>query len=165
MAGEDEDLPRDAKIVYSEHAGKPAIDCDDVKLTIQSKVNFSFSQPPPRKLSSPFRTSWLGWLGAAMEDQSSLFCMRGGPSIFVWGGALQIQPPFWSLSYRFSSQMLCSCVAVPDALHPSSHRTGLAQRISGFLGWEEDLRKKNWSNQYENPQSAHQSAKISSTVL
>ncbi|CAB4302826.1 unnamed protein product [Prunus armeniaca] len=66
MAGEDEDLPRDAKIVktllksmgveeyepcvYSEHAGKPAIDCDDVKLAIQSKVNFSFSQPPPREV-------------------------------------------------------------------------------------------------------------------
>ncbi|XP_050381196.1 transcription initiation factor TFIID subunit 9 [Argentina anserina] len=87
MAGEDEDLPRDAKIVkrllksmgvedyeprvihqflelwyryvvdvlsdaqvYSEHAGKGAIDCDDVKLAIQSKVNFSFSQPPPREV-------------------------------------------------------------------------------------------------------------------
>ncbi|CAL8088059.1 unnamed protein product [Prunus armeniaca] len=48
------------------------------------------------------------------------------------------------------------CVAVPDALHPSSHRTGLAQRISGFRKKrEEDLRKKKWSNQYENP--AHQS--------
>ncbi|CAL9011064.1 unnamed protein product [Prunus brigantina] len=52
--------------------------------------------------------------------------------IHVWGGALQIQPPFWSLSHRFFSQMLRSCVAVPDALHSSSHRTGLAQRISGF---------------------------------
>ncbi|CAL2229575.1 unnamed protein product [Prunus armeniaca] len=52
--------------------------------------------------------------------------------------------------------MLRSCVAVPDALHPSSHRTGLAQRISGFRKKrEEDLRKKKWSNQYENP--AHQS--------
>ncbi|GLT69352.1 hypothetical protein SLA2020_415100 [Shorea laevis] len=36
--------------VYSEHAGKPAIDCDDVKLAIQSKVNLSFSQPPPREV-------------------------------------------------------------------------------------------------------------------
>ncbi|KAJ7963288.1 transcription initiation factor TFIID subunit 9 [Quillaja saponaria] len=36
--------------VYSEHAGKAAIDCDDVKLAIQSKVNFSFSQPPPREV-------------------------------------------------------------------------------------------------------------------
>ncbi|XP_062008751.1 transcription initiation factor TFIID subunit 9 [Rosa rugosa] len=87
MAGEDEDLPRDAKIVktllksmgvedyeprvihqflelwyryvvdvlsdaqvYSDHAGKGAIDCDDIKLAIQSKVNFSFSQPPPREV-------------------------------------------------------------------------------------------------------------------
>ncbi|CAK9221272.1 unnamed protein product [Sphagnum troendelagicum] len=84
--GEDEELPRDAKLVksilrsmgvehheprvvnqfldlwyryvvdvlgdaqtYSEHAGKTAIDCDDVKLAIQSRVNFSFSQPPPRE--------------------------------------------------------------------------------------------------------------------
>ncbi|KAK4270955.1 hypothetical protein QN277_019719 [Acacia crassicarpa] len=36
--------------VYSEHASKSAIDCDDVKLAIQSKVNFSFSQPPPREV-------------------------------------------------------------------------------------------------------------------
>jgi transcription initiation factor TFIID subunit 9B len=85
--GEDEELPRDAKLVksilrsmgvehheprvvnqfldlwyryvvdvlgdaqtYSEHAGKTAIDCDDVKLAIQSRVNFSFSQPPPREV-------------------------------------------------------------------------------------------------------------------
>ncbi|VVA38010.1 PREDICTED: pectate lyase 12 isoform [Prunus dulcis] len=84
--------------------------------------------------------------------------MRGGPSISVWGGALQIQPHFSSLSHRFSSQMLRSCVAVPNALRPSSHRTGLAQRIFGFRKKrEEDLRKKNWSNQYVNPQSAYQS--------
>ena len=37
--------------VYSEHAGKAAIDCDDVKLAIQSKVNLSFSQPPPREVT------------------------------------------------------------------------------------------------------------------
>lgn len=36
--------------VYSEHAGKPVIDVDDVKLAIQTKVNFSFSQPPPREI-------------------------------------------------------------------------------------------------------------------
>ncbi|XP_010534940.1 PREDICTED: transcription initiation factor TFIID subunit 9 [Tarenaya hassleriana] len=36
--------------IYSEHAGKSTIDCDDVKLAIQSKVNFSFSQPPPREV-------------------------------------------------------------------------------------------------------------------
>ncbi|EFJ17223.1 hypothetical protein SELMODRAFT_68945, partial [Selaginella moellendorffii] len=34
---------------YSEHAGKPAIDCEDVKLAVQSRVNHSFSQPPPRE--------------------------------------------------------------------------------------------------------------------
>ncbi|XP_010512842.1 PREDICTED: 60S ribosomal protein L11-1-like [Camelina sativa] len=36
--------------VYSEHASKSNIDCDDVKLAIQPKVNFSFSQPPPREV-------------------------------------------------------------------------------------------------------------------
>lgn len=45
------DVLTDAQ-VYSEHAGKSTIDCDDVKLAIQSKVNFSFSQPPPREVSS-----------------------------------------------------------------------------------------------------------------
>ncbi|CAN6480229.1 unnamed protein product [Victoria cruziana] len=45
------DVLTDAQ-TYSEHAGKPSIDCDDVKLAIQSKVNFSFSQPPPREKSS-----------------------------------------------------------------------------------------------------------------
>ncbi|KAA8540242.1 hypothetical protein F0562_024195 [Nyssa sinensis] len=43
------DVLTDAQ-VYSEHAGKTAIDPDDVKLAIQSKVNFSFSQPPPREV-------------------------------------------------------------------------------------------------------------------
>uniref|UniRef100_A0A2N9I6L0 Transcription initiation factor TFIID subunit 9 n=1 Tax=Fagus sylvatica TaxID=28930 RepID=A0A2N9I6L0_FAGSY len=43
------DVLTDAQ-VYSEHAGKGAIDCDDVKLAIQSKVNSSFSQPPPREV-------------------------------------------------------------------------------------------------------------------
>ncbi|KAI3955445.1 hypothetical protein MKW98_018546 [Papaver atlanticum] len=72
----DEDLPSDIKIVkillksmgflelwypyvvdvltdaqvYSEHATKPAIDPDDIKLAIQTKVNFGFSQPPPREI-------------------------------------------------------------------------------------------------------------------
>ncbi|XP_057812424.1 transcription initiation factor TFIID subunit 9-like [Salvia miltiorrhiza] len=36
--------------VYADHAGKSIIDSDDVKLAIQSKVNFSFSQPPPREV-------------------------------------------------------------------------------------------------------------------
>lgn len=43
------DVLTDAQ-VYSEHAGKSEIDCDDVKLAIQSKLNFSFSQPPPREV-------------------------------------------------------------------------------------------------------------------
>lgn len=43
------DVLTDAQ-VYSEHAGKAAIDSDDVKLAVQSKVNFTFSQPPPREV-------------------------------------------------------------------------------------------------------------------
>jgi transcription initiation factor TFIID subunit 9B len=37
--------------VYADHAGKPQLDADDVRLAIQSKVNFSFSQPPPREVN------------------------------------------------------------------------------------------------------------------
>jgi transcription initiation factor TFIID subunit 9B len=77
--GEDEELPRDAKLVKSilrsmgvEHHEPRVVnqfldlwyryvvdvlgdaqtysDCDDVKLAIQSRVNFSFSQPPPREV-------------------------------------------------------------------------------------------------------------------
>ncbi|CAN6284404.1 unnamed protein product [Urochloa humidicola] len=36
--------------VYADHAGKAQIDADDVRLAIQAKVNFSFSQPPPREV-------------------------------------------------------------------------------------------------------------------
>ncbi|ERN11281.1 hypothetical protein AMTRI_Chr04g242770 [Amborella trichopoda] len=36
--------------VYSDHAGKPAIDSEDVKLAAQLKLNYSFSQPPPREI-------------------------------------------------------------------------------------------------------------------
>ncbi|KAH6827909.1 TATA binding protein associated factor 21kDa subunit [Perilla frutescens var. hirtella] len=43
------DVLTDAQM-YSEHAEKSAIDSDDIKLAIQSKVNFSFSQPPPREV-------------------------------------------------------------------------------------------------------------------
>ncbi|RXH67446.1 hypothetical protein DVH24_027593, partial [Malus domestica] len=42
------DVLSDAQ-VYSEHACKATIDCDDVKLAIQRKVNFSFPQSPPRE--------------------------------------------------------------------------------------------------------------------
>lgn len=40
--------------VYAEHAGKSAnaIDTEDVRLATQSKVNSSFSQPPPREVHS-----------------------------------------------------------------------------------------------------------------
>ncbi|KAH7286942.1 hypothetical protein KP509_32G028800 [Ceratopteris richardii] len=35
--------------VYSEHASKPSIDTEDVKLAIQSRINFAFSQLPSRE--------------------------------------------------------------------------------------------------------------------
>lgn len=35
--------------VYSDHAEKPVIDVDDVKLAIRSRVDTSFTQPPPRE--------------------------------------------------------------------------------------------------------------------
>ncbi|KAI3971333.1 hypothetical protein MKX01_008177 [Papaver californicum] len=43
------DVLTDAQ-VYSEHASKPAIDPDDIKIAIQTKVNFGFSKPPPREV-------------------------------------------------------------------------------------------------------------------
>ncbi|EPS69203.1 hypothetical protein M569_05565, partial [Genlisea aurea] len=43
------DVLSDAQ-VYSEHAGKTSIDSEDLKLAVQSKVNFSFSQPPLREV-------------------------------------------------------------------------------------------------------------------
>ncbi|PKU80267.1 transcription initiation factor TFIID subunit 9 isoform X1 [Dendrobium catenatum] len=43
------DILSDAQ-VYAEHAGKNNIDPDDVRLAIQSKINLSFSQPPPREV-------------------------------------------------------------------------------------------------------------------
>lgn len=42
------DVLTDAQ-VYSEHASKPTIDAEDIKLAIQMRVNSSFSQPPPRE--------------------------------------------------------------------------------------------------------------------
>ncbi|XP_044974101.1 uncharacterized protein LOC123442050 [Hordeum vulgare subsp. vulgare] len=35
--------------VYADHAAKPQLDADDVRLAIQARVNFSFFQPPPRE--------------------------------------------------------------------------------------------------------------------
>ncbi|XP_042408210.1 transcription initiation factor TFIID subunit 9-like [Zingiber officinale] len=43
------DVLTDAQI-YADHASKTSIDPDDVRLAIQAKVNFSFSQPPPREV-------------------------------------------------------------------------------------------------------------------
>eukprot|EP01112_Ceratiomyxa_fruticulosa_P011966 TRINITY_DN3297_c0_g1_i1.p1 TRINITY_DN3297_c0_g1~~TRINITY_DN3297_c0_g1_i1.p1 ORF type:complete len:222 (+),score=73.39 TRINITY_DN3297_c0_g1_i1:266-931(+) len=40
---------QDAQL-YADHAGKGDIDLHDIKLAIQSRVNYSFTQPPPREL-------------------------------------------------------------------------------------------------------------------
>ena len=43
------DIFKEAK-VYSEHADKDKVDIEDVRLAIQTKVNHSFTQPPPREV-------------------------------------------------------------------------------------------------------------------
>jgi len=43
------DVLQDAQ-VYASHANKSAIDLDDVRLATQAKVNFGFTQPPPREV-------------------------------------------------------------------------------------------------------------------
>jgi len=43
------DILQDAQI-YASHANKPAIDFDDIRLATQAKVNFGFTQPPPREV-------------------------------------------------------------------------------------------------------------------
>ena len=43
--------------VYSEHSGKTDIDEDDVRLAIQGRVNYSFTQPPPRDVKTLFLDS------------------------------------------------------------------------------------------------------------
>ncbi|RXI09747.1 hypothetical protein DVH24_030415 [Malus domestica] len=85
------DVLSDAQ-VYSEHACKATIDCDDVKLAIQRKVNFSFPQSPPRELVHVracffiehylkgltlvirFYWSWLGPGVALPPEQDALIC-------------------------------------------------------------------------------------------
>ncbi|KAL3326516.1 hypothetical protein AABB24_037270 [Solanum stoloniferum] len=54
------DVLTDAQ-VYSEHVGKASIDSNDIKLAIQSKVNFSFSQPPPHEFLLNLLRIDAGW--------------------------------------------------------------------------------------------------------
>jgi len=37
-------------LIYAEHSGKGVLDLEDVRLAIQSRVNYSFTQPPPREV-------------------------------------------------------------------------------------------------------------------
>ena len=39
--------------VYSEHAHKKELDVSDVKLAVQTRMDHSFTTPPPRDVSSP----------------------------------------------------------------------------------------------------------------
>jgi len=47
------DILDDAKS-YSVHASKKSIDIDDVKLSIQCKLDHSFTNPPPREVRHGF---------------------------------------------------------------------------------------------------------------
>lgn len=47
------DVLQDAQ-QYALHANKNEITLDDIRLAIQSKVNYSFTQPPPREVKIPF---------------------------------------------------------------------------------------------------------------
>lgn len=40
--------------VYSKHAGKKDIDADDVQLAIQSRLDHSYTNPPPREVNKLF---------------------------------------------------------------------------------------------------------------
>ena len=42
--------------VYSGHAGKKELDVSDVRLAVQTRVDHSFTTPPPRDVSSTVRT-------------------------------------------------------------------------------------------------------------
>ena len=37
--------------VYCSHAGKKEVDADDVKLAVQSRLDHSYTNPPPRDVS------------------------------------------------------------------------------------------------------------------
>eukprot|EP01102_Stenamoeba_stenopodia_P005848 TRINITY_DN16561_c0_g1_i1.p1 TRINITY_DN16561_c0_g1~~TRINITY_DN16561_c0_g1_i1.p1 ORF type:complete len:200 (+),score=59.21 TRINITY_DN16561_c0_g1_i1:153-752(+) len=37
-------------LLYAEHSGRSDLDLEDVRLAIQNKVGFSFTQPPPREV-------------------------------------------------------------------------------------------------------------------
>eukprot|EP01095_Lingulamoeba_sp_RSL-Kostka_P010469 TRINITY_DN376_c0_g1_i1.p1 TRINITY_DN376_c0_g1~~TRINITY_DN376_c0_g1_i1.p1 ORF type:complete len:146 (+),score=35.49 TRINITY_DN376_c0_g1_i1:213-650(+) len=37
-------------VLYAEHANRSNVNLDDIRLSIQSKVDYSFTQPPPREV-------------------------------------------------------------------------------------------------------------------
>jgi transcription initiation factor TFIID subunit 9B len=50
MLGYTSDVFQDS-LVYAEHANKNDIDLDDIQLAIQSRVNHSFTTPPPKEVN------------------------------------------------------------------------------------------------------------------
>ena len=51
--------------VYSNHAAKKEVDVEDVQLAIQSRLDHSYTTPPPRDV----RTQWAGYLNAVYFRQ------------------------------------------------------------------------------------------------
>lgn len=45
-------------LVYCKHAGKKDLDADDVQLAIQSRLDHSYTNPPPREVSKLFLQSY-----------------------------------------------------------------------------------------------------------
>ncbi|KAK4479540.1 hypothetical protein RD792_015057, partial [Penstemon davidsonii] len=130
--------------VYSEHAGKSAIDSDDVKLAIQSKVNFSFSQPPPREVllelaksrnKTPLPKSIAGAGIPLPPDQDTLI----GPNYqLAIPNKLNIQQPGLEETEEIDEE---AAAAAADPSTSQDHRRdlppqggGTPQRVSFSLG-------------------------------
>lgn len=45
-------------MVYSKHAGKKDLDAEDVQLAIQSRLDHSYTNPPPREVCFEMQSSF-----------------------------------------------------------------------------------------------------------
>ncbi|CAL9015245.1 unnamed protein product, partial [Prunus brigantina] len=111
---------------------------------------------------------WLAWLRG--NDGRGRFTVGDYLEASIFRGVVFLPPCEFILSHLLRLfGHLSSCASSFFSSHGFSS--------NGFLGFvkkkklslacfyrEEDLRKKNWSNQYENPQSAHQSAFLNLTL-